>query len=91
MGAVELLVAVAGDDERRHRFGPAGHQPQHVKRRLVRPMDVLEHQDRRRRRLELAQQRCRDVVRLRPPFDVILELAAASRAKRRAAARAAAA
>ena len=41
MRRVELIVAVAGDDEDWHRLHPAGQQPEDVERRLVRPVQVL--------------------------------------------------
>ena len=45
MRRVELIVAVAGDDEGWHRLHPAGEQPEDVERRLVRPVQVLEDED----------------------------------------------
>ena len=44
--AVEFVVAVGGDHERRQRLDPARQQPDDVERRLVGPVQVLEHDDR---------------------------------------------
>jgi hypothetical protein len=48
MGAIELVVSVAENDERRDRIDPAANQPDNVERRLIRPLDVVEDEDRRR-------------------------------------------
>ena len=45
--AVELVVAIAGEHERGDRVDLARQQAQHVERRLVGPVQVLEHEDRR--------------------------------------------
>jgi hypothetical protein len=45
---VKLVVAVGGHHQRRETFEAATEQPQDIERCLVRPMQVLEHQDRRR-------------------------------------------
>ena len=47
MPAVELVVAVAGHEQRGHGRDAAAQQPQHVERRGVGPVHVLEHDDRR--------------------------------------------
>jgi hypothetical protein len=52
---VQLVVAVAGDQQRRDARDPPAAQPQHVERRLVGPVHVLEHDD--RRPAQLAQER----------------------------------
>ena len=41
----QLVVSVADEHERRDRLDSAAEQPEHVQRRLVRPVHVLEHQD----------------------------------------------
>src|SRR5439155_27258863 len=64
MAARELVVAVGGDDERRHRVEAASKQAQDVERRLVGPMDVFDD-DRARTGRELAQQLGRQCVWLR--------------------------
>ncbi len=48
MGAIELVVSVAENDEGGHRIDPAANQPDNVERRLIRPLDVVEDEDRRR-------------------------------------------
>ena len=77
MRAVELVVAVARDDQRRHRLDATAKQPQHVERGLVRPVQVLEHEDGRSVRLQFARQRRHDLVRLHSARHDLLELAAA--------------
>jgi hypothetical protein len=59
----ELVVAVAGDDQARNRLDPPREQPQHVKRRLVGPVHVLEHQDGRRPGLQLPREGAHELVR----------------------------
>jgi len=46
MSPFESLAAVRDDQQCRDRIEPAGNQPQHVQRRLVGPVHVLEHEDR---------------------------------------------
>jgi hypothetical protein len=74
VGAGHLLVSVAGDHQRRHLVDAAGEEPHDVERGLVGPVDVLEHEHRRRRRAELGEHRRRDVVRHRPLLDAPPEL-----------------
>ena len=59
MRAIELVVAVAGEHERGNGLDLAREQPQHVERRLVGPVEVLEHEDRRAAPAQLADQRRR--------------------------------
>jgi hypothetical protein len=75
VAAVELVVAVAGQDQRGSGLDPASKQSQNVARRLVGPMDVLEHQD-RRPLLELRHQRSRELMRRRAALDQLSELPA---------------
>ena len=75
MRAMQLLVAVACEQQGGDRLEPSGEEPQHVERGLVRPVDVFEHHHGRRRRLELAHQRNRHLVRLRAALDPDAELA----------------
>jgi hypothetical protein len=76
MPALELVVAVRGQDERGHGRNPPREEPQDVERRLVRGVHVLDDEDRRRARLELANERCRDLVRPRSRPCELLQLAA---------------
>jgi predicted nucleotidyltransferase len=76
MGAVDLVVAVAGENERGDRLEPSRQQPEDVERRLVGPVDVLEDEDRRRRGRQLAGERGRHLVWPRAGLDEALELAA---------------
>jgi hypothetical protein len=75
MRAVELVVAIADDHQRRHRLHPAGEQPQDVERRLVRPVHVLEHEHGRDPRAQLARQRHHHRVRHRTTLNDRLQLA----------------
>ena len=44
---LELVLAIGDDDEGAERLGAPREQPDHVERRLVGPVDVLDHRDRR--------------------------------------------
>jgi hypothetical protein len=72
--AVELIVAVGGDHKRRQRLDPARQQPHDVERRLVGPVQILEHDD--RGSAQLGRQRGREVTRRRAVRDQLGELAA---------------
>ena len=76
MGAIELVVAVAGEDERGHALDLARQQAQHVERRLVGPMEVLEDEDGWAPPGQLADERAGDLVRPGLARDELLELAA---------------
>jgi hypothetical protein len=76
MRAVELVVAVGGHDQGRHRLHPAGEQQQDVQGRLVGPVHVLEHEDRRGPRAQLPGERRRHLVRHGAARDDRPELAA---------------
>ncbi|HEY1275473.1 MAG TPA: hypothetical protein VGF25_11200 [Thermoleophilaceae bacterium] len=60
MGAVELLLPVRRDDERRQRRDPPGQQTQQVEGRLVGPVEILDHEHRRAPAAELLRQRRRE-------------------------------
>ncbi len=72
----ELGVPIAGDQHHRKRPHPTPQQPQHIERRLVCPVHVLQHDDRRRAPRQLPEERPRDLVRQRPVHDQLLQLAA---------------
>ena len=76
MEAVQLGVAIAHEQRGRQRFNPATQQPEHIERRVVRPVHVLEHQDRRRARPQLPHERCRHIECARVSLHELLELAA---------------
>jgi hypothetical protein len=57
----ELIVAIGREHERSGRLDTAAEQAEEVERRLVRPVDVLEHEDCRAR--QLVEQRRRHLVR----------------------------
>ena len=57
------LVAVRHDDQRPHRLDPSCDETQHVQRRLVGPVDVLDDHDRRGSRLQRRHQGVGDLVR----------------------------
>ena len=79
VGAVELVVAVAGDEQRRDGRDATAEQAEHVERRLVGPVHVLEHDDRRLPLGELAQERRGDRVGRSAVGDGFRELAAGDR------------
>ena len=74
--AVELVVAVAGQDERGHGLDLACQQAHHVERRLVGPVEVLEHENGGASAGQLADERAGDLVRPSVARDELLELAA---------------
>jgi hypothetical protein len=45
VGAGELVVAISRDHKDRHGLHSPREQPQHIERRLVAPVHVLEHED----------------------------------------------
>ena len=63
LGAVELVVAVAGEDERGNGLDASSDQPEDVERGLVRSVDILDNQHRRAVALELANEPGHDLVR----------------------------
>ena len=65
----QLRIAVAGDDERRHPGDSAPEEPKDIERGAVRPVHVLEHQDRRASPFKLVHQGRGDVVRQRDLLD----------------------
>jgi hypothetical protein len=73
--AVELVVAVAGEHEHRNRREARGEQRDHVERRLIGPVHVLEDQH-SGRAAKLCDQRRRDLVRSWRPRDELLQLTA---------------
>ena len=68
MVADRLVVAVGDEHERRRRAHPAADHAQHVERRLVGPVHVLEHEH--GRETQLVEQRARDAPRVAPRVDV---------------------
>ena len=76
MGEIERVVAVAGQDERGHRLDLACQQSQHVERRLVGPVQVLDDEHGRARAGELADERRGHLVRPSLARHELLELAA---------------
>jgi len=73
--AVELVVAVAGENEGGNALHLARQQAQHVERRIVGPVEVLEHEHGRAPAGQLTDERARDLVRAGLPGDELLELA----------------
>ena len=65
VACAELVVPEAHGDRRGHRVDPAREQAQHVERRLVGAVDVLEHEQRRRLRRELDDERVGELVERR--------------------------
>src|SRR5204862_7279931 len=72
--ALELVVTVRTEDERRERLQPAAEQPQDVERRLVGPVEVLEHEDRRGAAAQLLGQRRDELMRQHVVRDHVLQL-----------------
>jgi hypothetical protein len=62
--AVELVVAVRRDHERRHTVEASGEEAKHVECRLIDPMKILEHEHGWTARPQLVQKRRTDLVRL---------------------------
>ena len=75
MGRVELVVAVRDDDQRRNVLDLAAEQLEHVERRLVGPVGVLDDKDGRRVRAKLTHECRRHVVADSRGPDGALELA----------------
>jgi hypothetical protein len=75
-GGLDLVVAVGRDQRRGHRLHAPAEQAHEVERRLVRPVQVLEHEDRRRLAAELLAQGGHELVRLRAAADEACQLAA---------------
>ncbi len=62
MRSAEPVVAEARGDDRRRALDPAREQAEQVERRLVGAVDVLEHEERRPLRCELAEERVGELV-----------------------------
>ena len=75
MRAVELVVPVAGDHERGNCLDPATQKLQHVECGPVRPVNILENEDRRPVALELGDERRLHLVRPRALADEPFEVA----------------
>ena len=73
MRPVELVVAITDDEHGRYRFYSPPYDPEHVERRLVGPVDVLDDHHRRPCRRQLLEQPVRDRVRLRVAFHELQE------------------
>ena len=74
MRSVELLVAIAGEDQRVNALEPAAEQLQDVERGLVRPMHVLKDENRRTPPVELADESAGDLVGRRFAVNELREL-----------------
>ncbi len=62
MAVLEFVVAIGGHDERAEPVKPTAQQPEHVERGLVGPLQVLEHQHRRRRAFDIPRKRREHLV-----------------------------
>ena len=87
----ELVVAEGQDEHRGQRLDPPRHVAEHVERRVVGPVDVLDDEHGRRRGRELGQDRGEDAVDGPAVGERRRQRAAGLRARRRAAGRACAA
>jgi hypothetical protein len=74
--AVELVVAVRGDDESGHGVHATGEEAQDVERGLVRSVHVFDHEDRELARRQHTQERRANVVWPGAAVDKLLELTA---------------
>ena len=72
---VQAVIAIREYQQRRHRIDPPRAQPQHIQRRLIRPMQILNHHHRRRPPIQLVHQRTRHLVWLAAGFDLLAQLA----------------
>ena len=72
--SVEFIVAIAGEHQRGSRRDPGADQRQDVDRGLVGPVQILQHQHRRRPAAKLAKEGRRDLVRTFRSRDGALEL-----------------
>ena len=70
------LVSVGGDEQRRETLDAPPEQPQNIECRLVGPMNILEHDNRRRPPARLVHQHSRNVGRPRAAVERAGELAA---------------
>ena len=73
MRPIELVVAVRRDHERVHRLDAAAEQPKDVERCLVRPVHVLDDDDRGLPGAQLVAERRKDGLRLLAPLDDVRE------------------
>ena len=76
MGAVELVIAKSRHDKRGKRLHAAGEESHHIERRLVSPVDVLEHHHRGGSAPKLVRQRGRHLVGQEAALDQVTELTA---------------
>jgi hypothetical protein len=74
--AIDLVVAVAQKNECRSRVEPAAEQGDHVERRLVCPLDVVEYQHGRRARAQLSDECRRHCLGPSSLVDDVCQLAA---------------
>ena len=73
--AAQLGLAIAHEQRHWQRLHASGEQAQQIERRVIRPMSVLEHEDRRRPPSKLAHQRSGEVEGSRPGVDRLRQLA----------------
>jgi hypothetical protein len=62
MRVIELIIAIAAEQQRLNSLHATRNEPDNVERRLVGPVQILEDQHRRRRRPKLTQQRDRNIM-----------------------------
>ncbi len=74
MLAAHLVTAVRGDHQRRNRPDPPAEHAQHVHGRLVRPVQVLQHQHQPRPRPHVPHDPGRQLVRLGAQLDQLVHL-----------------
>jgi hypothetical protein len=74
VGPFELIAPIAGSNHGRKRVDPAPEQPDDIERRLIGPVRVLEHED-RRPTTELVGEYRGDLMRPGAAADELIELA----------------
>jgi hypothetical protein len=79
MRTVELVVPIAGEHEGGNSLDPATEQPEDVEGGLIRPVQVLEDENRGDPSLELTHEGRRDLMWSGAALDALLELATGDR------------
>ena len=76
MRTIELVLTIRDDNQSTNRRDPAPDETHNIERRLVRPVKILQDNQRRRPRRQLAHERIRDLIGSRPALHKPLEIAA---------------
>ena len=76
MCPLELVVSMRHENQNGHVVDLANHEPEHVERRLIRPVEILDDEDGRSTLPHLVQKRRTDVVELRASVERVPQVAA---------------